>query len=500
MGGVITRQSTQHSNMFSESEEDMSDYGGNKSPDSTSNILTKRRRMMSEERSRSSTPVFSPQANSPQREPSSDRDSENENKHGISKQNQSFYRSRSASISQSRSRSRSKSRSRSRSSRSRTSRSRSNSRSISPVMIQSKKNRVVQSETIETDSDDEESGKKAHPQNLGLDVSESEDEDDKSKSQAENRVSKRIAKEASNVTADSSEDEGPRRDLDDNEEAGGNDFDNMMQKKKAANRRLRRKKDIDVINDNDDAIAKMIADMRIAAKEDRDLNDMGRPAIKKMGMFKRMVQNICKVELQLAFIEANLLSVMTDWLAPMPDKSLPHVMIRSEFLRMLHEFKIEDPTRLKESGIGKAVMYLYRHPRESKTNKELAGHIINDWARPIFHKEADFAHMSKDDRREKDAAMAKRALKRKKKTEVEETNFKPGDPGWVGRARVPMVDNQEYIGRPEWQTTVDISKTKKKEITLLEKHKRKFAERKRLSKNNSMVKISIEGARMQLGQ
>ena len=29
----------------------------------------------------------------------------------------------------------------------------------------------------------------------------------------------------------------------------------------------RRKKDIDVINDNDDAIAKMIADMRIAAKE-----------------------------------------------------------------------------------------------------------------------------------------------------------------------------------------------------------------------------------------
>jgi hypothetical protein len=90
-----------------------------------------------------------------------------------------------------------------------------------------------------------------------------------------------------------------------------------------------------------------------------------------------------------------------------------------------------------------------------------------------------------------------------------------GDPGWVGRARVPMVDNQEYIRRPEWQNSVDISKTKKKEvgcllnfilinfsvqITLLEKHKRKFAERKRSDKNTSMVKISIEGARMQLGQ
>ena len=61
--------------MFSESEEDLSDYGGNNSPDSTSNILNKRRRLESETRSRSSTPILSSQENSPIREVSSDKDS-----------------------------------------------------------------------------------------------------------------------------------------------------------------------------------------------------------------------------------------------------------------------------------------------------------------------------------------------------------------------------------------------------------------------------------------
>ena len=46
----------------------------------------------------------------------------------------------------------------------------------------------------------------------------------------------------------------------------------MLERKKAEGRKRRRKKDIDLINDNDDAIAKMIADMRLAAREDRDLN------------------------------------------------------------------------------------------------------------------------------------------------------------------------------------------------------------------------------------
>ena len=71
----------------------------------------------------------------------------------------------------------------------------------------------------------------------------------------------------------------------------------MMQQKKEENRRYRRKKDIDVINDNDDAIAKLIADMRIAAKEDRDHNDRGEPAVKKISMLRHVMHNITKVSM-----------------------------------------------------------------------------------------------------------------------------------------------------------------------------------------------------------
>ncbi|XP_010772385.1 protein IWS1 homolog [Notothenia coriiceps] len=81
----------------------------------------------------------------------------------------------------------------------------------------------------------------------------------------------------------------------------------------------------------------------------------------------------------------------------------------------------------------------------------------------------------------------------------EEKALRPGDPGFCARARVPMPSNKDYVVRPKWNIEMESNrKGSKKGISRLEKHKRRIADQRKLTRLQGAVKISVEGNRMPL--
>uniref|UniRef100_A0AC34FM96 TFIIS N-terminal domain-containing protein n=1 Tax=Panagrolaimus sp. ES5 TaxID=591445 RepID=A0AC34FM96_9BILA len=294
------------------------------------------------------------------------------------------------------------------------------------------------------------------------------------------------------------------------------DFDRIMEeKKRERSKKRKRRKDgsIDLCSDADGQIRHVVELMKTAAGEDREANNQRRPAIKKTKMLEVVRNILLRADYLEALIENDMMSAISEWLAPLPDKSLPALEIRTTLLKILSSFPNLEPGVLKQSGLGKAVMLIFKHPKETRENKIMASKLIRNWSQPIFQISSDYSSVTKEERESFDYEHLPEAKRRKleehrirsreagssrsTQPQQEEVVLGPGDPGYISRARVPKLSTSAYIIRPKPNIEGNFrGATKNRQNGRFDRAQRDFKERTRSTKSERAIGVSIEGRRM----
>ncbi|KAL0371938.1 UNVERIFIED_CONTAM: protein IWS11 [Sesamum calycinum] len=123
-------------------------------------------------------------------------------------------------------------------------------------------------------------------------------------------------------------------------------------------------------------VENVMAELKVVAEEDAELYRQGKPATNKM-------------QLHQEFLDHGGLTLLKNWLEPLPDGSLPDINIRTAVLKILNDFPIDlqhSDRRglLKRSGLGKVIMFLSMSAEETTVNQKLAKELVDKWSQPIY--------------------------------------------------------------------------------------------------------------------
>jgi transcription factor SPN1 len=145
-------------------------------------------------------------------------------------------------------------------------------------------------------------------------------------------------------------------------------------------------------------VENVMAELEVVAEEDAELNRQSKPAINKLRKLPLLTDVLSKKQLQQEFLDHGVLTLLKNWLEPLPDGSLPNINIRAAILKILTDFPIDleqydRREQLKKSGLGKVIMFLSKSDEETTSNRKVAKDLVDKWSRPIFNKSTRFEDM-----------------------------------------------------------------------------------------------------------
>jgi transcription factor SPN1 len=96
-----------------------------------------------------------------------------------------------------------------------------------------------------------------------------------------------------------------------------------------------------------------------------------------------------RASLSQSIVDNNLLEGVRRWLEPLPDRSLPALNIQRDFFPTLKKMDFIDAPVLKESGLGRVVLFYTKCKRVTSDIQRTANDLVSNWSRPIIKRSAN---------------------------------------------------------------------------------------------------------------
>ena len=159
--------------------------------------------------------------------------------------------------------------------------------------------------------------------------------------------------------------------------------------KKPSVRRTRRDED-DLEQYLDEKILRLKDEMNVAAQMDIETlnkrienNEKTLIAMQKVKLLPKVVSALSKANLADTILDNNLLQSVRIWLEPLPDGSLPSFEIQKSLFSALDKLPVKTE-HLKESGLGRVIIFYTKSKRVEPQLARLAEKLIAEWTRPII--------------------------------------------------------------------------------------------------------------------